>query len=196
MRAKDLALIALFAALTALMGMSPVIPLPVVGITISIQTLGMLLAGGVIGSKRGASSMLLIIVLVAVGLPVLTGAQGGFAKLIGPTAGFIWSWPIGAFVVGLLVERMWNKLNYLKALVATVAGSVSLYVLGQTWLAISTSMPFKTAWWSWVAYLPADLIKSVIAAGIIVAVKKAYPLITPKAPKTAQPAAQTTPESA
>ncbi|MDR0849769.1 MAG: biotin transporter BioY [Propionibacteriaceae bacterium] len=183
MRAKDLALIALFAALTALMGMSPVIPLPVVGITISIQTLGMLLAGGIIGSKRGALSLLLFIVLVAVGLPVLTGAQGGFGKLIGPTAGFIWSWPIGAFLVGLLVELWWKKLNYLRALVAAVIGSVSLYVLGHTWLAISTSMPLKTALWSWVAYLPGDLIKSVVAAGVIIAVKKAYPLITPKAPK-------------
>ena len=181
MRAKDIALIALFAALTCALGLTPLIPLPFVTITFALQTLGMLLAGGIIGAKRGALAMLLVMALVAIGLPVLTGGQGGLGKFAGPTAGFIWSWPIGAFLVGLLIERWWVKLTFLKALVATLIGSVSLYVLGQTWLAVSISMPFSTAIWSWVAYLPGDVVKSVVAAGVIVTVKRAYPLITPRA---------------
>jgi len=175
--AKDLALIALFAALTCALGVSPVIPLPAIGVTLAVQTLGMLLAGGVIGAKRAAAAMGLVIVLVAIGLPVLTGGQGGFGKLIGPTAGFIWSWPIGAAIMGALARRWWKKLTVVTAGCAAVIASVSLYPLGQTWFALTTGLPWRTAIWAWVAYLPGDIIKSVLAAIVIVTVKRAYPLM-------------------
>ncbi len=181
MHSRDIALIALFAALTCALGLTPAIPLPFVGITFSLQTLGMVLAGAVIGSRRGAIAMLLVIVLAAIGLPVLTGGQGGLGKLIGPTAGFIWSWPLGAFLTGRIVEAWWRKLTVLRALVGTIAGSLSIYVLGQAWLAWSTGLPVRVASWSWVVYVPGDLIKAIAAALIAVTVKKAYPLITPKA---------------
>ena len=180
MKSKDIGLIAMFAALTCAMGLAPSILLPLVGITVAIQTLGMLLAGGILGAKRGALAMFLVIGLVAIGLPVLTGAQGGLHKLVGPTAGFIWTWPLGGFLVGLLIERWWEKLTYLKTFLACLLASVSLYVLGQTWLAISTQLPLSTAVWSWVFYLPADILKCVVAAFVIVTVKRAYPLINPR----------------
>ena len=188
MRTKDIALIALFAALTAALGFTPIIPLPFTTITFALQTLGMLLAGGIIGAKRGVLAMLLVLLLVALGLPVLTGGQGGLGKFVGPTAGFIWSWPIGAFLVGLLIEHWWAKLTFLKALVATLIGSVSLYPLGQTWLVIAGVFPARAGIWSWVVYLPGDIAKSIVAALVIVTVKKAYPLITPR---TTQPAEKT-----
>ncbi|MDR2929820.1 MAG: biotin transporter BioY [Propionibacteriaceae bacterium] len=178
MRAKDLALIALFAALTCVLGLSPVIPLPFIGITFSLQTLGVILAGGILGTKRGAIAMVLVIVLVAIGLPVLTGGQGGLGKLIGPTAGFIWSWPAGAWITGALVQRWWRGLTPARAIAAALLGSVSLYVVGHTWLAVMLGLPASTAWWSWVAYLPGDIVKSCAAGVAILAVKKAYPLIT------------------
>ena len=179
-RPRDLALIALFAALTAVLGLSPVIPLPVLGVTIALQTLGMLLAGGVIGARRGALAMLLVIALVAIGLPVLTGGQGGLGKLIGPTAGFIWSWPLGALVTGALTERWWSRLTRVRAGLAALAGSVTLYPLGQAWLAVQLHLDPGFAAWSWVLYVPGDIAKSVVAAIVVVAVKKAYPLITPR----------------
>jgi len=186
MRTKDIALIALFAALTCALGFTPLIPLPFGGITFALQTLGMLLAGGIIGAKRGALAMLLVLLLVAIGLPVLTGGQGGLAKFVGPTAGFIWSWPIGALLVGILIEHWWTKLTFVKALVATILGSISLYVLGQGWLIVSKIVPAKVGIWSWVAYLPGDIAKSIVAAAVIVTVKKAYPLITPRAKQSSE----------
>ncbi len=182
--AKSLSHIALFAALTGVLGLVPIIPLPLAGVTFSLQTLGVLLAGGIIGSKRGALAMGLVILLVAIGLPVLTGAQGGFAKLIGPTAGFIWSWPLSAFLTGTLVRLCWSKLTYPKAVGAALVGSVSLYPLGQSWLAIQTAMAPPVALWSWLVYLPGDIVKSLIAAGAIVLVKRAYPLISLEAAPT------------
>ncbi|MDR2975216.1 MAG: biotin transporter BioY [Propionibacteriaceae bacterium] len=190
MRSKDIALIALFAALTCVLGLTPVIPLPVLGVTFSLQTLGMILAGVVLGAKRGALAMLLVIVLVAIGLPVLTGGQGGIAKLVGPTAGFVWSWPIGALIAGGLVERWWAHLNLAKALVAALLGSLSLYVLGQVWLAWSLHIPASVASWSWLVYVPGDLVKSIVAALVAVTVKKAYPLITARRDTTSADAAK------
>ncbi|MCL1923094.1 MAG: biotin transporter BioY [Propionibacteriaceae bacterium] len=175
---RHLGLIAMFAAITCALGLTPMILLPVLGITISLQTLGMLLAGGIIGSKRGALAMCVVILLVAINMPVLTGGQGGFHKLIGPTAGFIWSWPLGAFLVGKLIEKWWKKLTYLKALVACSLGSVSIYLLGHTWFVYLIGIPWRTALWSWTLYLPGDIIKSLVAAFLIITIKKAYPLIT------------------
>ncbi len=187
MKPRDIALIALFAALTCVLGLTPVLPLPLLSVTFSLQTLGMVLAGVVIGARRGALAMALVIVLVAIGLPVLTGGQGGLGKLIGPTAGFIWSWPIGAGLTGWLTQRWWAKLTVPKAFVAAFLGSVCLYLLGQTWLARTTGLSPRTAAWTWLAYVPGDLVKSVAAALVAVTVKKAYPLISPR---TAGPGAQ------
>ncbi|MCL2736709.1 MAG: biotin transporter BioY [Propionibacteriaceae bacterium] len=180
MRPKDIALIALFAALTCTLGLTPLIPLPLIGATFALQTLGMLLAGGILGARRATASMALVIALVAIGLPVLTGGQGGLGKLVGPTAGFIWSWPIGACLTGLMIQHWWEKLTPARAFVAAIIGSVSLYVLGHSWLAFSLHVPWSVAWWSWVVYLPGDIVKSLLAAVVIVTVKKAYPLITPR----------------
>ncbi|MDR0285316.1 MAG: biotin transporter BioY [Propionibacteriaceae bacterium] len=180
MRPRDLALIALFAALTCALGLTPVIPLPLLGVTFSLQTLGMILAGGILGAKRGGLAMLLVIGLVAIGLPVLTGGQGGLGKLVGPTAGFIWSWPIGALLTGWLVERFWTRLALAKAALAALAGSLSIYLLGQPWAALTLGIPARTAVWAWVVYVPGDLAKSIVAGIVILAVKRAYPLITPR----------------
>lgn len=188
MRSKDLALIALFAAFMCVLGLTPRVTLPFVPAPFTLQTLGVLLAGGILGARRGALSIALFLVLVAIGLPVLVGGAGGAGMFIGPTGGFLWSYPLGAFVTGFLVERFWDKLNFVTALVATLAGSVSLYPIGHTWLAVVAGIPFETALWSWVAYLPGDIFKSVVAAIIIVAVKKAYPLITPRTAKVSTPA--------
>lgn len=185
MRAKDLALIALFAAFMAVLGLTPRVSLPFVPAPFSLQTLGVVLAGGILGARRGAMSILLFLLLVAIGLPVLVGGVGGFGSLIGPTGGFLWSYPIAAFVTGWLVERFWGKLNLGTALLATVIGSVTLYPIGHSWLAIFTKMPFETAIWSWTVYLPGDMTKAVIAALVILAVKKAYPIIEPQREKVA-----------
>ena len=183
MRSKDLALIALFAAFMAVLGLTPRVTLPFVPAPFTLQTLGLLLAGGILGARRGAMSILLFLLLVAIGLPVLVGGAGGFGSLIGPTGGFLWSYPIAAFVCGWLVERFWNRLNIGTALIATVVASFTLYPIGHSWLAIFTKMPFETAIWSWVVYLPGDMTKAVIAAVIILAVKKAYPIIEPRREK-------------
>ena len=85
MKTKDLAYIALFAAITAVLGLVPAVQVGPVPIT--AQTLGVMLAGSILGARRGFLSQLLFLVLVAIGLPVLPGGGGGLAVFAGATAG-------------------------------------------------------------------------------------------------------------
>ena len=83
---------------------------------------GVMLAGSILGARRGFLSQLLFLVLVAIGLPVLPAAVAGWPSSPAPTAGYLISWPIAAFVVGLLTERFWARYNLAWGVVANVVG--------------------------------------------------------------------------
>ena len=91
-KTKNLTLVSLMAAVTVIMAQIA-IPMPA-GIPMTLQTLAVTLAGVILGSKRGAISMLVYLLLGAVGLPVFSGFRGGFAMFVGPTGGFLISFPI------------------------------------------------------------------------------------------------------
>jgi biotin transport system substrate-specific component len=122
---------------------------------------------------------LLFLVLVAVGLPVLPGGGGGLAVFAGATAGYLISWPIAAFVVGLLTERFWTRYNLATGLVANIVGGILVvYAIGVPVLKLVTGLPWSTALWSGAAvFIPGDLIKAVVAAAIAVQVRRSFPVI-------------------
>ena len=99
--ARDTVLIALFAALTAALGLLPPIPVPLVPVPVTAQTLGVMLAGCLIGPRRASLSILLLLVLVAIGLPLLSGGRGGLSVFVGPSVGFLIGWVFGAGAIGL-----------------------------------------------------------------------------------------------
>lgn len=181
MQTRDLVLIALFAAIVAVLGVFPPITLPVVSVPITAQSLGVMLAGGILGAKRGALAMVLFLVLVAIGLPLLSGGRGGFGVFFGASSGFLIGWIFAAFVIGMLVEKFWNKLNYVTAFIACVAGGiVLLYAIGIPWIAVAAKIPLSKAFFGSLPFLPGDVIKAVIASGVIVTVAKSYPIIKAK----------------
>ena len=178
MKTKDLAYIALFAAITAVLGLLPAIPVPAVPVPITAQTLGVMLAGAVLGARRGFLALLLFLVLVAVGLPLLAGGRGGLSVFAGPSAGFLLAWPLGAFVTGLLTESFWRRFNLAWALVATlVGGIVVIYAIGIPVLSVVSEIPLGTAFTGSLAFVPGDVVKAVVAALAAVAVRRAYPVI-------------------
>jgi biotin transport system substrate-specific component len=176
-KTKDLAYIALFAAITAVLGLVPAVSVGPVPIT--AQTLGVMLAGSILGARRGFLSQLLFLVLVAIGLPILPGGGGGLAVFAGATAGYLFSWPVGAFVVGLLTERFWARYNLAWGVVANVLGGiVVVYAIGVPVLMAVTGLPWTTAVWLGAAvFIPGDLIKAVLAAAVAVQVRRSYPVI-------------------
>lgn len=179
MNTKDIVFVALFAALMAALAAFPPFNIPGMGgVPITAQSLGVMLAGGLLGAKRGGAAMILFLILVAAGLPLLSGGRGGYGVFLGPSGGFLIGWIIAAFFVGFLVEKMWNELTYLKAGLAVILGGiVLLYAIGVPWVAYAAEIPLMKALVGSAAYIPGDVIKAVIAAVVIVQVKKSYPLI-------------------
>lgn len=164
------------------LGFFPLIQLPGAFAPFTSQTLGVILAGSILGARRGALAMLLFDVLVLAGLPVLPGGRGGLSVIMGPTGGFIIAYPIGALVIGLLTERLWKHYNLPIAVVINFAGgALVLYVIGVPWMAVAADLPLHKAIVTSVAFLPGDVVKTVIGSLAAIAVRRAYPMIPARA---------------
>ena len=178
MKTKDIVLIALFAALTAALGLFPLFMVPVLAVPVTAQSMGPMLAGSVLGARRGALALLLFLLLVAVGLPLLSGGRGGYGILIGPGAGFLWCWPVAAWLIGWLFERFWTRLNYATAgLIIALGGIVVVYAGGVAWLGLVIGKPFAPSLLAMGAFVPGDLLKVVVATLVAMTVRRSYPLI-------------------
>jgi biotin transport system substrate-specific component len=169
---KDLVRIALFTALIAVLGLIPKIDLPfLAGVPITAQTLGVMLAGLILGSRNGALSVLLFLFVVALGAPVLSGGRGGLGVFVGPTVGFLVGWVVGAWVCGLIHERLsvlWPKKKFLVALPSCLIGGVLvIYAFGVPGMALIAGMDISKAALVTLAFLPGDLIKAFLAAWIV-----------------------------
>lgn len=105
MTTHDLCLIAIFVAMIAVLAQIT-IPLPYVPLT--MQTFAIALAGVVLGAKRGAIAAGIYLLLAAIGVPVLSGFGGGFGILIGPSGGYLLSFPVLAFLSGFVAEKAAN----------------------------------------------------------------------------------------
>lgn len=187
MTTKDLVLIALFAAIVVVLGFLPPITLAFIPVPITAQSMGVMLAGCIIGAKRGALSYALIVVLVAAGLPVLAGGHGGLNVLMGPTGGYIFGWIAGSYVAGLVAERMVQEgqtevRQYIGFFLASIIGGIGVvYAIGIPWLSVVTHTPFGTALYGNLAFIPGDLIKAVIATLAARAVLAGYPMLHSRA---------------
>lgn len=177
MKTRDLAHVALFAAVIAVLGTLPAVNVGPVPIT--AQTLGVMLAGSVLGARRGFLAVLLFLVLVAVGLPLLASGAGGLAVFAGASAGYLFSWPVAAAVIGWLTERSWNRYNVaLGTAVNVVGGIVVIYAVGVPVLVAVTGLPWGKALWTGAAvFVPGDLFKAFAAAAIADVVRRSYPVI-------------------
>ena len=168
----DIVRISLFAALIAVLGLIPKFDLPfTAGVPITAQTLGVMLAGLVLGGRNGAMAVLLFLFVVALGAPVLSGGRGGLGVFFGPTVGFLLGWIAGALVCGVvyrvLKEWMPDRI-FLSALLACLVGGVlTIYAFGIPGLSLVAKMETSAAALATLAFLPGDILKSVIAAWLV-----------------------------
>ena len=171
-------LVALFAAITAACAVFPPVQIPFVPAPIVVQNIGVMLAGSILGARRGGLALLLFVVLVAIGMPLLTGWKGGFGVILGPTGGFVLAWIPAAFVVGAMVEKFWSRLNFWNLLLCNVVGGiVVVYALGIPWLAAVAQLELTQTLIGSAVFVPGDVIKAVIASFAALVVKRSYPLI-------------------
>ncbi len=178
MTVKDMVYAALFAALTAALGLLPMVAVPGLPVPIHAQSLGVMLAGGVLGAKRGGLAMLVFMALVAAGLPLLSGGRGGIGIFLGPTGGFALGYIPGAFIAGWFIERFWSRLNFVTAFIACAIGGIGVvYLLGIPWLGAVAKIGLVKAATGSMAFIPGDLIKAALGAIVAVSMKKSYPMI-------------------
>ena len=174
--ARELALIAIFAGVVAALGIVPAFTPPGFSVPITAQSLGVMLAGSILGARRGLLSLLLFLALVAVGLPVLSGGRGGLGAFAGSSTGFLLAFPVAAYVVGWLTERRGAPYTLRWELVANfVGGIVVMYVGGILGLAATLHLSLASATVATWIYIPGDLVKVVIAAVVARGVHAAYP---------------------
>jgi len=182
MKTRDFVLVPLFAALIAALGVMPPVPLGFLPVPVTLQTLGIMLAGSMLGPWRGALAPALVVLLVILGLPVLSGGRGGLGILAGPTAGFLLGWIPGAFVTGLAARPLLRRTHhglatFLGLLFAAVLGGILVvYAFGILWLALAGGVGLGTAALGSILFIPGDLLKAVISAAATRAVQRVYPL--------------------
>ena len=164
-KAADLARIAVFAALIAALGLPGTLTPFGNAVPITAQTLGVMLAGALLGAWRGAAACIVFLILVAAGLPLLAGGRGGLGVFTGPSAGYLIGWPIGAFVIGLLTARMLpNYRLWLGIAINVVGGILVVYAIGVPVQAARIGSGLLAVVQSSLQFLPGDLVKVVVAA--------------------------------
>ncbi|WP_166864321.1 biotin transporter BioY [Salinibacterium sp. ZJ70] len=173
---RDIARIAVFAAIIAALGLMGPIPIPGLAVPVTAQTLGVILAGTVLGPRRGAAAVAVLLLLVAIGLPLLSGGRGGAGVFAGPTAGYLIGWVAGAFVTGLIAHSGRGPLSWWRvALGALVGGVLVVYLFGIPVQTAVLGIDLSQSVIATTAFLPGDLIKVVLATILTLALWKAYP---------------------
>lgn len=179
---RNMTLMAMFVALLAVSGMFviPMVPAP-----ITLQTMVVMLAGSILGARRGLISMAVFIALVAVGAPILSGGKGGLGALFGPTGGYILSWPFAAFLIGFIMERFAGegKVKAWQIVLAHVIGGILfIHLIGFPWVVTVANLPLnmETLIGVFLIFLPGDFLKAIVAAPVALAIYKAIPSLEPK----------------
>ena len=139
--ARDIAQIAIFAALIAALGLPGTITIGGTGVPITLQTLGVMLAGGILGARKGFLSVAVFLVLMSAGLPLLAGGRGGLGMWAGPSAGYLIGWLVGVVVIGELTARILPRYPlWLGFVVYLVGGVLVINAIGIAWLSRSASV--------------------------------------------------------
>ena len=164
MKIQDMMQIALMTAVIGMLGLIPPILLTFTPVPITLQTAGLLLAGGLLKPKQALISLCLFLLVVAAGAPLLSGGRGGIGVFFGPSGGFLLAYPAAAFMISLWVNRL-KKVPALRLFVIyAVCSIVILYMCGIPFQAMMMHMKVSQATFLSLIYLPGDLIKAGMCA--------------------------------
>jgi biotin transport system substrate-specific component len=171
--------VALMAAVTAVAAQIT-IPLPFSPVPFTLQVLAVVLTGLLLGPRHGAIAMAIYLLVGAIGVPVFAGFKGGLGIVLGPTGGYLLSYPIAAAVAGLAATALRSSPRARATFSGILFGTLGLaviYALGAGWLAVVANLPVGVAIVQGVApFVIFDLIKVLIATLVAVA---AAPAIAP-----------------
>ncbi len=147
------------------------LPLPFTPVPLTLANFGVLLVGLTLGSRRGFAAAALYLSWGAMGLPVFASSgPGSFAQMLGPTGGYLWAYPVIAFLAGWVAEH--GKASFIRNLVAATAAEVVLFAAGISWLAILTHSWRQAAFFGLYPFLFAEVSKVMIAAAAAVRLRR------------------------
>ena len=165
----QMALIAVIAAITCILGPLS-IPIPVSPVPISLTNLAIYLTVCLLGWKFGTISYLIYLLIGIAGLPVFSSFSSGFAKLLGPTGGYLIGFIPMAIICGFAFEKFSNRGMQIAGL---AIGTIVAYIFGTAWLAIEAHLTFYQALLAGVIpYIPGDLVKIILVVLVGPIVKK------------------------
>ncbi|MFC1285644.1 biotin transporter BioY [Bacillus paralicheniformis] len=173
MQVKDMTFISLSTAIMAALGFFPPLFLPFTPVPVTFQTLGVMLAGGVNKPRNAALSLTVFLLLVASGLPLLSGGRGGIGVFMGPSAGYLLAYPVAAFCIAWAVGKL--KVLHFRNLffIHLLFGVLLLYTAGVPVQAFLMQIPLTKAMKLCLVYVPGDLLKSTAAAFLVLRLRKA-----------------------
>lgn len=174
---KTIAQIALYAALIAALGLLPKFNIPIAaGVPVTAQSLGIMLAGVMLGPVRGALAVCLFLFVVALGAPLLAGGRGGLGVFMGPSVGFLVGFPVAAFAAGSVMKILKTQSVFFSAsLSAFIGGIIVLYAFGVPGIAAMTDLDLLSAAKAVAVFIPGDLLKVVLAGVIAQTIARGLP---------------------
>lgn len=162
---------ALFAGLTAVCAQIA-FPIPFSPVPFTGQTLAVALTATILGARYGSLAMILYVFLGAVGIRVFAGFSGGLHVLVGPTGGYIFGYPIAAYVIGKMIELRPSS-GFIWALFANAVGLFIFYTTGMVQLKFVAQLNWTGAFVAGVApFIPMDILKLILASAIGITVRR------------------------
>lgn len=138
---KEMILISIFASITSILAQISIV-VPFSPVPITLQILAVYLSAIILGSRLSFMSQLIYILLGAVGVPVFANFHGGISSILGPTGGFLISYPIIAFIIGKVTEKNHNIMMIILGLFISL---LICYTFGVLQLSFITKMSLQKA---------------------------------------------------
>ena len=165
---SDICEVALFTALVSVLAQIS-IPLPG-GVPLTMQTMAVLMTGIVLGSKRGCAALCAYLLLGALGVPVFSNFGAGLSRLVGPTGGFLLSYPLMAWIIGVCAEHGGAKLIPAGLAAATLIN----YCMGTLMYVFSTGNSIAASLAACVLpFIGTDILKAALAGWMGFLLKRA-----------------------
>ena len=175
--ARELSVIAIFAAITAVLAQIAV-PLPFTPMPISFGLVAVYISGMLLKPKHAVLAQICYLALGAMGVPVFGSFRGGLGALFGPTGGYLLVYPVMAWIVSIALnstrsrqaERKHGKpALFLKTSLALCIAHMILYLGGTTWLSVTTGNTFLASLsLAVLPFIPLDILKIVFCVFAIV----------------------------
>lgn len=172
---KKIVICSLFVALMSIFAQIS-IPLGFTPVPINLGPMIVLLCGAILGSKLGALSMLIYLMIGAIGAPVFANFSGSFGIIIGPTGGYIIGYIACAFIVGILIEKL--SFTNFTIVISMILGMIACYTIGTIWFMIITKTELVASITLCVLpFIPGEILKIIAATSLT---KKLRPILNKK----------------